>query len=218
MLTQRQADSLAHAAVFRDCGELPRWFLEKLEVCRFDAGEAISPGGDGGACVLLRGKAAARGESGVALNFFEEGSFFGVASLFGGAEYVSTVRAESACEVVFVGEKELERLFAECPAAALSYIRFLSGRIRFLNSKIAAFTAPSAAEALLVWARENAADGVAVAGRGWSALARTLGIGRASLYRAMDELEQSGRAVREGERGLRLVACPGGSGSNEQRK
>ena len=54
-------------------------------------------------------------------------------------------------------------------------------------------------------AERNSRDGLAEASQGWSALAKALGIGRASLYRAMDELEQNGKARREGDRGLRLL-------------
>ena len=81
----------------------------------------------------------------------------------------------------------------------MSYIAFLSQRIRFLNRKIDSFTAPSAREALLRHLLEIHRDGAAEITGGYSQLARTLNIGRASLYRALDALEAEGCIRRDGK-------------------
>ena len=212
MLSRAQTDQLLRSPLFWDEEErgvpaLPDSFLNSLTAETFAAGETVAPhGGEIAAGVLLSGTASAEGESGVALNRFSPGSLFGVAALFGGDGYVSTVKAETRCEAVFFTTGQLADLFRSRGDLALAYIRFLSGRIRFLNRKISQFTAPTSAEALYLWAVRNSTDGLATATRGWSALARTLGMGRASLYRAIDELEREGRAVREGDKGLRLLA------------
>ncbi len=208
MLSREQTEILLTSPLFGSgeaAAELPEPFLAALSPESFAPGEIVAPhSGEAAAGVLLSGKASAAGESGVALNAFQPGGLFGVAALFGGDSYVSTVRAESRCEAVFITTAQLEELFRSRGDLALAYIRFLSDRIRFLNRKISQFTAPTAAEALYLWASRNQTGGLATASQGWSALARTLGIGRASLYRALDELERTGRAVREGDRGLRL--------------
>ena len=98
----------------------------------------------------------------------------------------------------------LEQLFAADNAAALGYIRFLSGRICFLNQKLDAFTSSSAEGRIVVWLLENMDDSRVVIPRGYSDLSRTLGIGRASLYRCLDGLEAQG-ALRRQEREIEIL-------------
>ncbi len=148
--------------------------------------------------VLLSGKAEAVAQQRWALNRFAPGSVFGAATLFGGGEdYVSTIKALSRCTVQFIPEETLRALFAAYPQTAANYIAFLSNRVRFLNDKIAAFTADGAENKLYHYLTTHAGtDGVCQA-IPMTRLADTLGIGRTSLYRAMDTLERKGLIRRE---------------------
>lgn len=141
--------------------------------------------------VVLRGKAeAVSGERGE-LTTFSGGSVFGAAALFGGgAEYISCVRAVTECRVQFLPEESLTALFQSHPRTAMNYIAFLTGRVRFLNGKIAAFTAGDTEQRLYRWLRANCdAEGRLPAAVTMTKLAKQLNMGRTSLYRGLETLE-----------------------------
>ena len=79
-----------------------------------------------------------------------------------------------------------------------NYIRYLSDRIAFLNSKIAGLSAGDSVHKLAQWLLEHASGGAAPLPP-MTRLANELNLGRASLYRAMDTLEVSGAIRREGK-------------------
>ena len=82
-------------------------------------------------------------------------------------------------------------------SVASAYIAFLSGKIEFLNRKIIAFTAKSADAALAGYLLENgSADAVPA---NMSRLAATLGVGRTTLYRAVDALVRVGCIAYDGK-------------------
>ena len=132
---------------------------------------------------------------------FGPGDTFGAAALFGGGGYVSRVRAVTGCAVLLLPAEQLRLGCARCPRMADNYIAFLSGRVRFLNGRIAIFTQEGARQRLYRWLRANCDE----AGRlpeklSMTKLAGALSMGRTSLYRAMEELESAGLIVRDGKR------------------
>ena len=77
----------------------------------------------------------------IILNSFSQGGVFGAAGLFLDMEgYVSEIQAIRKSKVLFLPEEMLHSLFMRMPVAAENYIRYLSGRIRFLNNRIDSFT------------------------------------------------------------------------------
>ena len=148
--------------------------------------------------VLLSGKAEAVAREKSALNTFSAGDTFGAAALFGGEEYISSIRATTACRVQFIPEETLRRLFTDYPQTAVNYISFLSDKVRFLNGKIATYTSDSVAGRLYYWLGANCdAAGRLPVGISMTRLAKMLNVGRTSLYRAIEELEQKGLLKRE---------------------
>ncbi len=148
--------------------------------------------------VLLRGRAEAVARERSALTTFHPGDSFGAAALFGGEEYVSMIRAATPCRVQFIPEETLRQLFADYPQTAVNYIKFLSDKVRFLNGKIATYTSAGAAGRLYYWLGANCdADGHLPAGITMTKLAKSLNIGRTSLYRAIEELEQNGLITKQ---------------------
>lgn len=139
------------------------------------------------------------GENRVILRDMSAGETFGAAALFGAGEYyVSTIHAQSACAVVFIDEKTLEKLFILYPQAARNYISFLSSKIRYLNKKISELSLRGAEARVFDFMETNAdADGFTEVPN-MSALAKTLNIGRSSLYRALENLEADGHIKKEG--------------------
>jgi CRP-like cAMP-binding protein len=133
-------------------------------------------------------------ENRVILRDMSSGETFGAAALFGAGEcYVSEIHAKTACAVVFIDEQELSALFEKYPTAAKNYIAFLSSKIRYLNRKIAELSLRGADARLLGYMKAHADSAGKVDMPGsMSAVASTLGIGRSSLYRALEKLELGG--------------------------
>ena len=137
----------------------------------------------------------------IILNSFSQGGVFGAAGLFSDMEgYVSEIQAIRKSKVLFLPEEMLHSLFMRMPVAAENYIRYLSGRIRFLNNRIDSFTGGSAERRVAVFLLDAASK----AGKAdirlaitFTDLAESLNIGRASLYRAMDSLVKAGLISRK---------------------
>ena len=86
----------------------------------------------------------------------------------------------------------------------MNYVRFLSDRIRFLNSKISTFTADSAKSKIMRYLISQAEiqsnpDGNVLLTMSCQKLAEFLNMGRASLYRAFEQLESDGLIRRNGK-------------------
>lgn len=145
-----------------------------------------------------RAEAVSATQEKAVLAVFRPGSVFGAAALFGGGErYVSCIRAVTDCTVLFFPEDTLRRWFSREAPMAMSYIAFLSDRVRFLNGKIAIFTQSSVEQRLYRWLLANCdAEGHLPARLSMAKLAGTLSIGRTSLYRALDALEKDHLIVR----------------------
>ncbi len=123
---------------------------------------------------------------------------FGAASLFcNNDEYVSEITATSDVTVLFLSQQIITEITKD-HRIALNYITFLSDRIRFLNEKISCFTASTSAEKLysFMLSLPSDGDGIITADCSWKELSNRLDMGRATLYRALDELESSGRIER----------------------
>lgn len=157
--------------------------------------------------LVLAGRLAVLKGRDLLLNTLGPGQCFGVAALFCPEEdYVTTVRAQTPAELVFFPDRWLTDLFRQYPQTSVAYIAFLSQRIRFLNRKIDSFTAPSTQETLWRHLEASQRQGLVPVPGGYSQLARSLNMGRASLYRALDALEAAGRIRRESG-GIRLLAA-----------
>ncbi|MBQ3866788.1 MAG: Crp/Fnr family transcriptional regulator [Clostridia bacterium] len=132
------------------------------------------------------------------LNRIAPGGLYGVASLYGQGEGAPTrLVAQDPCRILLFTEDELEEI-TEDRMIRRNLFSFLSDRIRFLNRKVATFSAPSARRKLAMFLLERERDGVFRAGRSLTELASVLDLGRASLYRAMNDLEKQGAIRRRG--------------------
>lgn len=156
--------------------------------------------------LVLQGEAQAyrAGEDGrrVVMNRLRPGQAFGAAALFGDCDtYVTEIAAARRCAVLFLQQELVSGWMRAQPRIAENYIRFLSGRIRFLNEKIAGFTGGPADGRLLRYLKEHRMeDGRVALPCSMRELAQSLNIGRSSLYRSLDALEACGVLRREGRR------------------
>lgn len=179
--------------------------LDKTIQREYSAGEILLSNKEDpvGLAVLLDGSAqilSGDEKHPALLRTLNTGDSFGAASLFSGERnYRTCVRATEPCRVLYLPAALIQDICFHEPEAALNYISFLSGRISFLNRKITAYTAGSAQEKLVLYLLHLplGADGSWELDISYGKLSEQLGVGRASLYRAMDTLCEAGLIVRE---------------------
>ena len=147
--------------------------------------------------ILLRGELSVRGEKASLLNRLSPGALFGVSHFCGSAGADTKITCEKASEVLWIRQDAAEPLW-EDRVIRNNLLSFLTDRICFLNEKIASLTAGDAEEKLIHFLSKSADDkGIVTLKISYSDLANSLGIGRASLYRAMDILEEKSIIRRE---------------------
>lgn len=131
----------------------------------------------------------------------QAGELFGAVTLFSGKRnFVNTITASTACCVVFFDYDSILELMKREPSVWQNYISYLSDRIYFLNDRIDEFTACNASGKLAMYLEECfKGEDEGKLSVSMTALSKVLGIGRSSLYRALDELEQSDAIKRSGK-------------------
>lgn len=171
---------------------------EKCSVCSFPNNETIytrSKFNDSVGIVLEGNIEVYKDEErAVMLNHIGVGGFFGAAALFANKKaYVSVLVAKGNAVVMFIPFDEFKSMLANDSVFALNYIDFLSGRIEFLNKKIDEFTAQDTNQKLCRFLIDNAilTEGTLVCRvKSMVELSKKLNMGRASLYRALEDLEK----------------------------
>ena len=181
-----------------------------VQVTAFADGESIHSDRDGLPALgflLCGGAEIVRGREGceVFLRSMQSGDVFGAAVLFAErCTAITEVRAKGKTRVLFLPQSEVEVLLRKNADAALGYIAFLSEKVRFLNRKIATFTAGSATEKLATYILQYASGERFTPPVSYSRMAEALGLGRASLYRAIDELCALG-AIRKEQKDILIL-------------
>ena len=134
----------------------------------------------------------------LSVSVLEAGELFGAAALYNDLpDYATTLTARAPCRILFLPQEDVDLLLGEEPVLRRNYLRYLSGRIRFLSGRLQT-VAQSGAEGKLARYLLSWGEGAAVHASATD-LARRLGLSRASLYRAFDALERAGLIRREGK-------------------
>ena len=159
--------------------------------------------------LLLEGRARVcrrEGNKIILLNRLQKGDCVGLASLYSDTLPDTEVTFSGGAVLLVIPRYELEGLILSDAMLSRNIIAALSQKVRFLNSKIAGYTASGSAEKLyrhLLTLPKNE-DKTVMIGESMASLARRLGIGRASLYRAVDALQSEGKIEKSGQ-GFRLL-------------
>lgn len=171
---------------------------EGCSVCVYEAGACVAKSGDtnrrlgilyaGTAEVEKCGKGAP-----MLMSVLKKGDLTGASTLFlKGAATANTLYTKEGCTLIYLSETLLCALMRESFTLAENYMRYLTGRIHFLTKRIESIASPTAADKLYRHAKQNAVEGLFCPPRSMAALATTLSLSRASLYRAIDELQAAG--------------------------
>ena len=151
-----------------------------------------------GLLVLLSGRAEVRKGS-LLLRDLSAGDVTGVSVLFGGDSHMETdVAASGRMSVLFLPREAVEKAILADPVLTERYIRFLSSRIRFLNGVIGRFSGSRVTERTAHYLLEQAGEKGLRFEFAPSRAARELDVGRASVYRALDDLQREGCIEKEG--------------------
>lgn len=140
----------------------------------------------------------------VKLSQLAPGGCFGAAAMFQSIKrYPTKITAVEKTEILFLPEEVLLWFMQRSPVLMENYIRFLSQRIRFLNTKIATLSVGNAQQRLAMYLLEQGEVNVTM-----SELSQTLNIGRATLYRCLDALEQQ-RLICRDNRAVKVMDASG---------
>ena len=200
---------LAHP-LFADCSDsLLEVATNGSRLSNFATGEVIKSYDDKPIlCIILSGEVYVHSKDGNAdllLRVLRPGDTLGVATLFGrhSIDPITRVTAAVPTTALCINEETMRDLLMSDAALAMRYIDFLADRIRFLNRRIACLGAGSAEERLCAWLDSVVPIGVESYAYTlrvpMSQLADILGIGRASLYRAFDNLTEQGVLQKDGK-------------------
>lgn len=149
--------------------------------------------------ILLSGRIRVSKE-GFPVSTLERGEVFGAAALYNDREeYAVTLTALAPCRVIFFSQGLMSTLMGRHSALAEGYIRYLSGRIRFLEGKLGAVLAPGAAGKLSRYLLARREGDVTALDCPMSELAKRLDLGRTSLYRAFESLTAAGAIEKQGK-------------------
>ena len=135
----------------------------------------------------------------LSVSTLEPGDVFGAAALYSArTEFATTITAKKDSRCLLLPQKLVDDLIAKNAAFRERYLRYLTGRIHFLSSRLD-FLAQQGSEGKLERYLLSNADENHTVTCSATDLARRLGLSRASLYRAFEVLEAEGLITRSGK-------------------
>ncbi len=201
-------DFLLHTALFAGClFETAEYALHSPGAKRavYQKGGRVFYEQGGALGVLLSGKVCVGGRRDrhkLVLNEMYPGVVFGFSSLFEGEKHFETdICACRKSEVLWLEEALIEELLGLERRVGRNIIALQAEKIRFLNEKVLSFSSSDNEKKLLLYleALPASEEGRREVPLGMSALSARLSMGRASLYRAFDRLEEENMIRREGK-------------------
>ncbi len=127
----------------------------------------------------------------------EPGDLFGAAALYSDApEFATTITARRPSCCLLLSQQVVDDLLAEDALVRNNYLRYLTGRIRFLSTRLQSLSQHGVEGKLARYLLTNQRGQVLVCPA--TELAGRLGVSRASLYRAFQALEDAGLILRHG--------------------
>lgn len=201
-------DFLLHTALFAGClFEAAEYALHSPGAKRavYQKGDRVFYEQGGALGVLLSGKVCVGGRRDrhkLVLNEMYPGVVFGFSSLFEGEKHFETdICACRKSEVLWLEEALIEELLGLERRVGRNIIALQAEKIRFLNEKVLSFSSSDNEKKLLLYleALPASEEGRREVPLGMSALSARLSMGRASLYRAFDRLEEENMIRREGK-------------------
>ncbi len=152
--------------------------------------------------ILIKGSATVtryQGNGQMHMSRLAKSDIFGAASLFSSEkEYVVDIRCTTDCRTILISEIQLIRWMQLDSRILYNYLKYLTGRIRFLNRRLDALTETSVSLRIMTFLSGASKDGNCRV-KSCQELAQALCLSRATLYRALDTLCSEGKISRKGK-------------------
>ena len=197
-LTREEISLLAACPLFRGAdgdllGSLTE--LEGAGLVQFDSGVVYSPRHFRRSLgVVLSGQLQVT-KGALAVSVLEPGDLFGAAALYSDEpEFATTITARGPSRCLMLEQALVDRLLAEHGQIRENYLRYLTGRIRFLSGRLQTLAQPGVEGKLARYLLANGGSSCPA-----TQLCQRLGVSRASLYRAFSALEDNGLIRRAGK-------------------
>lgn len=135
-----------------------------------------------------------RSDSGkTVINILSPGDSFGILSVFSDEEFPTEIYASVNCSILFFSKEQIISFVNNYSQISTNIIAFLADRVNFLNRKIATFSAKSVESKLAAFildeCERQSSDTITFNAKKTS---EEIGVGRASVYRALASLQDSG--------------------------
>ena len=177
---------------------------EGASLVRFEPGVVYSPRHfRRSLAVVLSGQLQVT-KGALAVSVLGPGDLFGAAALYSDEpEFAATVTAKRPSRCLMLEHHLVDRLLAEQGQIRENYLRYLTGRVRFLSGRLQTLAQPGVEGKLARYLLANGGSSCPA-----TELCQRLGVSRASLYRAFAALEENGLITRRGK--TITVADPAG--------
>ena len=145
-LTQKEISLLAHSPLFQGVEEEVLLHLAELEgasLVRFEPGVVYSPQHfRRSLAVVLSGQLQVT-KGALAVSVLGPGDLFGAAALYSDEpEFAATVTAKRPSRCLMLEHHLVDRLLAEQGQIRENYLRYLTGRVRFLSGRLQTLAQP----------------------------------------------------------------------------
>ena len=156
--------------------------------------------------IIIKGSATVvkhSGDTQILMSILKKGDIFGMATLFYEKEnYLTEIRANEKVTMAVFDKEKVRKMLSLYPAVNENYITILSEKIHFLNRKISTYTRAETIQKVAFFILQNtsAEKNEVTLPYSITKVADALGVGRASVYRAFETLENDGIISRDGKK------------------
>ncbi len=179
-------DESTLAEIIKDSPPKVATFKRGEEVYSLTSGEGMVGFVMSGRCEIRLDRCGSR----TVLNILGVGDSFGVLSVYSAEEYPTKIYATKNSEIIFFDGYQIRDFVNNYSQISQNLIKFLAGRIAFLNKKIATFSPSRVTDRLAVFLLcERERQGTDELSFNCQKTAEEIGAGRASVYRAIETLE-----------------------------
>ena len=156
--------------------------------------------------IIIKGSATVKkhsGETEVLMSILKKGDIFGMATLFFEEEnYLTEIKANEKVTIAVFSKENVRNMLLIYPQVNENYITILSEKIHFLNNKISTYTRAESIRKVAFFIIQNKDENKMQVTLPYSItkVADALGVGRASVYRAFETLENENIISRDGKK------------------
>lgn len=156
--------------------------------------------------IIIKGSATVTkhsGETAILMSILGKGDIFGMATLFYEEDnYLTQIKAKEKVTMAVFSKENVRKMLALYPQVNENYITILSEKIHFLNNKISTYTRAETITKVALFILQNKDEDKKEVKLPYSItnVADALNVGRASVYRAFETLENEGVISRDGKK------------------